>query len=335
MFAMIFRGATISMTALLVAGLMPFSGMSAEENGPISLESFQQWQKELSNWGRWGDKDEKGTLNLITPEVRKAAAALVEDGVSVSMAHNAIKSVELDASSPYEHRMLATGVNNEHAFAMDFVGVSYHGLGHTHLDAVCHMFMDGKLYNGYAKETVNDAGAEHLSVINIKDGVFTRGVLVDIPHLRGVPYLKPGTAIMPSELEAWEKKTGVTVREGDVVLVRTGRWARRAEKGAWDVGEEGAAGLHVTCAKWLRDRGVAAVGSDAALDAIPNFVKGVSQPLHALVLVAMGMPIFDNCDLQRVSAEAAKRNRWTFLLTASPLAVDGATGSPLNPIAVF
>lgn len=330
---MIYRGATFCLIALV--GLASFPAASAEENGPIALEEFQQWQKELSNWGRWGDADEKGTLNLITPEVRKAAAGLVTEGVTVSLSHDYITQVEADVSSPFEHRMLATGVNNQHAFSVDYFGVEFHGLGHTHLDAVCHMFMDGKLYNGFAKETVNDEGAQHCDVKNLKDGIFSRGVLVDIPHLRGVPYLEPGTAIMPSELEAWEKKTGVTVREGDVVLIRTGRWARRAEKGAWKVREEGAAGLHVTCAKWIRDRGVAVVGSDAALDAIPNYVEGVSQPLHALVLVAMGMPILDNCDLQAVSAEAAKRNRWTFLLTASPLAVEGGTGSPLNPIAVF
>jgi kynurenine formamidase len=166
----------------------------------------------------------------------------------------------------------------------------------------------------------------------MKQGIFTRGVLMDIPRLKGVSYLEPGTPIYPEDLDAWEKKAALRVRPGDVVLIRTGRWARRATKGPWS-GE--LAGLHVTSARWLKNRDAAVLGSDAAQDVMPSGVDGVRQPIHLLVLVAMGMPILDNIDLEALSEAAAARKRWDFLLTASPLAVPGATGSALNPIAVF
>lgn len=166
----------------------------------------------------------------------------------------------------------------------------------------------------------------------MRNGIFTRAVLFDIPLLKGVPYLEPGTAIYPEDLEAWEKRAGVRVKAGDVVLIRTGRWARRAEKGPWS-GD--LAGLHVTATRWLKSRDVAVLGGDSAQDVMPSGVDGVRQPVHLLVLVAMGMPILDNIDPEALSKAAQQRKRWEFLLTTSPLAVPGATGSPLNPIAIF
>ena len=141
-------------------------------------------------------------------------------------------------------------------------------------------------------------------------------------------------ALYPEDLDAWEKKTGIKVRSGDVIFIRTGRWARRKAKGPWDIANN-AAGLYATCAKWIKDRDVAMVGSDAASDVMPSGVNGVVQPIHQLLLNAMGVAIFDNCDLEAVSQAAAQRNRWEFMLTAAPLAVPGGTGSPLNPIATF
>ena len=157
---------------------------------------------------------------------------------------------------------------------------------------------------------------------------------MDIPRLKGVKYLEPKTPIYPEDLEAWEKQAGVKVGAGDVVFIRTGRWARRAEKGPWDIANE-SAGLHASCVLWLRQRDVAMVGSDAASDLMPSGIEGVQQPIHQLLLVAMGVMIFDNCDLEALSEAAASRRRWEFLLTAAPLPVTGGTGSPLNPIATF
>ncbi len=306
----------------------------AQDIEPVSKAQFDEWMHDLSNWGRWGDDDQLGTLNLITPDVRKRAAGLVEDGVPVSLAHNLIKTRQPDVSSPLSHTMRPSGVNNPGVFAGDQLQIYFHGYAHTHMDAVCHMFVDGKLYNGYEQSSVAEDGAEHLSIIEAKKGIFTRGVLFDIPSLKGVPYLEPGAAIYPADLDAWEKKIGIKVEPGDVVLIRTGRWARRADKRPWNVAM-GSAGLHSSCAKWLKDRGAAVLGSDVASDILPSPVEGISHPIHALVLVAMGMPIFDNCDLLELSKEAKKRGRWHFLLTVAPLAVEGGTGSPTNPIAIF
>jgi kynurenine formamidase len=168
----------------------------------------------------------------------------------------------------------------------------------------------------------------------MKGGIVTRGVLMDIARLRGVEYLEPGTAIYPEDLEAWEAATGIRVGPGDAVFVRSGRWARRAAQGPWATGRL-AAGLHASVAPWLHQRGVAILGSDYTNDALPSGIEGVSMPIHQLTLVAMGMPLFDNLDLEAVAVAAADRGRWEFLLVAAPLAVPGGTGSPLNPLAIF
>jgi kynurenine formamidase len=299
----------------------------------MTKSDVDRWMHDLSNWGRWGKNDQIGSVNLITAAKRKAAAALVTDGVSISLAHNAETEKAPDNSSPFVHKMLSTGAHPEGQFVLDEYSVAYHGYAHTHMDALSHMAWEGKMYNGFPQTDVTDRGAKELAVTGYKNGIFTRGVLIDIPRLKGVPYLEPSTAIYPEDLDAWEKKSGVKIGRGDVVFIRTGRWARRAAKGPWDPAN--IAGLYASCAKWLKDRDVAMVGSDAATDVMPSGVPGVVQPMHQLLLVAMGTPIFDNCDLETVAVESAKRNRWVFLLTAAPLPVPGGTGSPLNPIATF
>lgn len=298
----------------------------------LTKADFEKLMKELSNWGRWGKDDELGALNLITPAKRIAAAKLVRDGVTVSLSHAAEKEKAADNPRPFVHEMLSTAATPGAQSHSDQFTVAHHGLAHTHIDSLCHFFWDGKMYNGIPREVVAQSGAAKLSVYNMRQGIFTRAVLMDIPRLKGVPYLEPGTPIYPEDLDAWEKKAGVRVEPGDVVLIRTGRWKRRAEKGPWS-GD--LAGLHMTSAKWLKSRDAAILGSDAAQDVMPSGVDGVRQPIHLLVLVAMGMPILDNVDLEALSEAAASRKRWAFLLTTSPLAVPGATGSALNPIAIF
>jgi kynurenine formamidase len=167
-----------------------------------------------------------------------------------------------------------------------------------------------------------------------KQGVVTRGVLVDIARLRGVEYLEPGTAIYVEDLEAWERETGIRIGQGDVLLVRAGRWARRADEGAWATARLGA-GLHVSVAPWLHERGVAMLGSDYINDVVPSGVDGIGLPIHQLTLVSMGLWLFDNLDLERVAEVAAEQGRWEFMLVAAPLAVPGGTGAPLNPVAIF
>jgi kynurenine formamidase len=323
---------------LLVSGLSTIAIVSAraqqEARPRMTKEDVDRMMTELSNWGRWGKEDQLGAVNMITDAKRKQAAALVKEGVSISLARDTEKERANDNPSPYEHTMTLSGVNNRGQFSIDAFRISFHGYQHTHLDALCHMFWNGKMYNGFSQEEVTQKGAAKLAIQNLKQGIFTRGVLMDIPRLKGVKYLEPGTPIYPEDLEAWEKKAGLKLKAGDAVFIRTGRWARRAEKGPWDVSTN-SAGLHASCAKWLKARDVALLGSDAASDALPSGVEGLTHPIHQLALIALGVNIFDNCDLEALSEGAAKRNRWEFLLTAAPISLTGGTGSPLNPIATF
>ena len=325
--------ALAAVTLLLAAAT--FGPLRSQSARPVVTKAtVDQWMTELSNWGRWGKDDQIGALNLITATKRKQAAALVREGISVSLARSTEKEKAIDNPQPFQHEMNWTGTNTPGQFSLDTYTVLYHGYAHTHMDALCHMFYQGKMFNGFPQEMVTKDGAGKLAILNVKNGIFTRGILMDIPRLKGVKYLEPKTPIYPEDLDAWEKKAGVKVGPGDVVFIRTGRWARRAEKGPWNISAE-SAGLHASCAKWLRERDVAMVGSDAASDVMPSMVEGVTQPIHQLLLVAMGVMIFDNCDLEALSETAAGRKRWEFLLTVAPLAVTGGTGSPLNPIATF
>jgi len=293
---------------------------------PTDRATVDRWMTELSNWNRWGKTDQLGTVNLITPAKRKQAAALVKEGVTVSLSR--------DMDKTFGHTMIATGTDANPMFGMDTYTAKYHGQTMTHFDALSHMFVNGKLYNGYAATEINQTGANQLAVLAYKNGFVSRAILMDIPRLKGVPYLDTKVAVYPADLEAWEKKAKVKVGPGDIVLVRTGHWARVAALGAYNT-DNGAAGMDPSCAQWFKQRDVAIVGSETHGEFKPSRVQGVPFPLHQLLLIAMGTPMFDNCDFEALATAAATRNRWEFMFSASALAVPGGTGSPLNPIAIF
>lgn len=323
-----------SLVTLAVLATLAFGQPGAAQSPTVTAETVRQWERELSNQGRWGPNDELGTLNLITPEHRVRAAALVRAGISVSLSHDYLKERAEDATSPWEHELLGSPRSG---FLSDRYAIAYHGYAHSHMDALCHNSSGGLMYNGISRETVDTLSSDacvRLGIHNAKQGVVTRGVLIDIPRLKGVEYLEPGTAIYVEDLEAWERQTGVRVGPGDVLLVRAGRWARREETGPWATGRLGA-GLHASVAPWLRERGVAMLGSDYINDVLPSQVEGVAMPIHLLTLVTMGMWLFDNLDLEAVADVAAEQGRWEFMLVAAPLAVPGGTGAPLNPVAIF
>jgi len=320
----------ITMTVVLSMG----EAAVAQSREKMTKADVDALIAELSNWGRWGEDDQLGALNLITPEKRKAAAALVREGISVSLARNVEKKQAVDNPDPFKHTMLLVGRGSDSPWASDNISVAFHGYAHTHMDSLCHLFYRGKMYNGFSRDEVMQSGAAKLSIDNIKQGIFTRGILIDIPRLRGERFLEPGSAIYPEELDAWEKHAGLKVESGDVVFIRTGRWKRRDLTGPWDI-ERGLAGLHASCARWLKQRDIAMLGSDSASDVIPSGIDGVTHPIHLLTLHAMGVHIFDNCDLEDLSETTGRLQRWDFLLTASPIPVEGGTGSPLNPIASF
>jgi kynurenine formamidase len=300
----------------------------APSRAPRNAAEFDELFQKVSNWGRWGKDDQLGSVNLITPEKRKQAAALVKTGQTVSLAHNPLTERAEDNNNPFEHTMLRG--NN-----MDRYAVTYHGYAHSHIDALCHFLYKEQTYNGFPRAEVNtDKGCAKLGIDNLKNGIVTRGVLIDIPRLRGVEYLEPGTPINAEEVEAWEKKAGVKIGSGDAILLRTGRWARRAKVGPWNVAQS-AAGFHASIATWIKARNVAIVGSDAGEDVTPSQVEGVALPVHTLLITAMGINLLDNHDLEALSEAASRLNRWDFMITIAPVPVTGGTGFPVNTIATF
>ncbi len=321
----------MALVCLTTACVLP--GAGAQTTEAVSRAEFDRWMSDISNWGRWGKEDELGTLNLITEKKRLAAARLVRDGVPVSMALDMNTQRDALNANPFEHT-LSVSTFGGHQVAGDVYSVEYHGFAHSHMDGLPHFIHKGKMYNGFTVDMLKPDGAERLGIHNAKNGIFTRGILVDMPRLKGVNFLEPGTAVTVSDLEAWERKTGIRVGSGDVLLIRTGRWECVRQRGQWNFLEK-AAGSHASIAKWLKARDVAVIGSDGVSDVMPSNVEGLANPLHELVLVGLGMPILDNLDLDAVAKAAKERNRWEFLFVGAPLRVRGGTGSPLNPIALF
>ena len=314
---------------LVVAIALPTAAVSIRGQSTTRAE-FGRWKTELSNWGRWGKDDQIGALNLITPAKRRQAAALVREGVSVSLSRDADTQKAIDNPDPFEHRMIAIGA--------DRMGVIPHGVAHTHLDSLAHIHYDGVFYNGYKpdEKAVMKNGHTRNSIINLKNGIFTRGILVDLPLLKGVPYLEPGTPVTAQDMDAWEKFAGVKIGAGDALFLRTGRWARRAKLGPFDQNRTGKrSGPNASMIPWLKQRDVALLGGDVPPSLAPTDVEGETGAVHDFALVYLGVHIFDNCDLEALAAAAQARKRWEFLLTVAPLAIPGATGSPTNPIATF
>src|SRR5229473_5229596 len=313
------RAFALSLLVLLIVGLA--GGKLSSQTAPthaVSGAEYERWKKDISNWGRWGKDDEIGALNLITPEKRKQAAGLVREGFSVSLAGDADTVQAVDNPNPYDVKMLAIG--------NDRIGVAYHGIAHTHLDSLAHINDNGVFYNGYKPDADTVLKQRHSknSIHNVKNGIFTRGVLIDIPRLKGVPYLEPSSPIYVEDLEAWEKKAGVKVSAGDALFVRTGRWARRAAKGPWDISKD-EAGLHASVVPWLKQRDVALLAGDAPQSVMPS---ELGRTVHDFGIIYLGLHMLDNADLDPLAEACAARNRWEFLVVIAPLPIVGGTGSP-------
>lgn len=310
--------------------------------GDVTSARMDEIFEKVKNWGRWGAEDQAGALNLITPQKRAAAAKAVRSGEIVSCARELPVAPNAENPTPALHMMVmagdacdATGVPGLET-AMDFVGVAFHGMAVSHIDALCHVFVRGQMYNGFPASDVKSIGALRNSIMVAREGIVSRGVLLDIPRLRGVPWLEGGASIGPDELAAAEREQNVRVEPGDILLVAGGRDARREREGPWNPQEGGIAGLHPECIPWLHERDVAVLGSDGVSDPLPG--AGIERwpiPVHQCALVAMGVHLLDNLMLGRLLEACARQRRWDFLFTVAPLRVDRGTGSPVNPIAVF
>jgi kynurenine formamidase len=225
-------------------------------------------------------------------------------------------------------------------YAMDYLAMACHGDCHSHVDALCHVSYKGFTYNGKrASAVVTSRGATQQDITSYATGLVGRGILLDVPRLRGVGWLEPGTAVTRAELETCERSEGVRLGAGDILVFRTGHHRRRLELGPWSndypPAGEGKAGLHVDTIPWMHERRVAAFLPDGDGETVPSTVDGLADPIHPLQITAMGMLAADSLQLEELANACEAEGRFEFLVVGLPLRIPSGTGSPWNPIAIF
>ena len=300
------------------------AGQPASNVSSVTKDQFEKWMTELSNWGRWGKDDERGALNLITADKRRQAGALVKSGTTVSLSREIPRALAPKGPGP---RPIVQGGSFAHVFFTmaapagdgDFLferqEIEYHGGTLSHFDALCHVAYKGKNYNGFVyKEIVTmDGGCAKLSVTSAKDGIVTRGILLDIPETR----------VRRADIDAWEKKTGLRISSGDALLLRTKRPG----------GKPGLGGYEPSLIPFLKERDIALLGADVPQEG--GQIPGVSIPMHFFTLVALGVNLLDNLALDELAETANTLKRWEFMLVVEPLRVQNGAGAAVNPVAVF
>ena len=292
----------------------------------------------LSNWGRWGPDDELGTLNLITNEKRAQAGRLVREGISVSCSRLIVPDLVPDTvHRPPMHYMVQSGESAPdvgRGATSDFIGIYFHGHTTTHVDSICHEFRDGKMYNGKPRSVVSVENKATFGGIQVvRDGVVTRGVLLDFAKLKGKEWLEAGEGIFPEDLDEAERDQGVRVEEGDALLLRTG-WAKKREVMGPEIPWP-RPGLHAASLPWLHQRGVSIIVADASQDVYPGGYSSLRVPIHEVGIGAMGLWLIDSADFEDLAKVCGELNRWEFMFIVAPLRWKGATGSPANPLAIF
>jgi kynurenine formamidase len=304
----------------------------------LSASEFRKLFAEVTNWGHWRERPELGALHFITAERIAAAAGLVRRGMTVSLGRPLDTEGRIDNPEPARHEMTLLpdadiGLGSLR-FTKDYVGVDYHNEGHSHIDALCHVAYEGRFYGGVPDTEVTSRGAAAGAIGLLRDGLVGRGVLLDIPRLRGVHWLEPGDHVFPEDLDAAERAQGVNVEAGDILLVRTGHARRQSEVTPWDTSAH-KAGLHPSAARFLAERRVAALGSDGNNDTAPSTTEGVAFPIHVLAINAMGIHLVDYLQFEDLVPACEAAERWEFLFVAAPLRIVGGSGSPVNPIAIL
>ena len=311
-------------------------------------EQIFKWYDELSNWGRWGKDDLMGTLNLITPQKRLQAGALIKEGINVSCAYPIrFNEHNLDDGHPEPRHYMTNMPPAE--LAPDFVGnsgsgdivvLNCHGLTLTHLDSPSHYLFKPSVdrpltgFNGLPRSVITPRGIERGAVTLAGGGIVSRGVLLDIARLRNVDWLEPGTPIFPEDLEEAEAKQGIKVEPGDILCIRTGHGKRKRAEG-WNSRPGEQAGPDGACLPWLRQRDVAVLACDTANDWIPKPETQITRPIHCIGIPGIGMWLIDGADYEELGEHCARLNRWEFMLVIPPLKLNGGTASPVNPIAIL
>ena len=306
----------------------------SDDAPPLTMKEFDALFRRLRDATVWGPDDRRGALNNLTPLHVVAAVREVRSGHTVSLAAPIETVASEDNPEPCNHEMAgdvgepATGPGLH--FAMDSLAMNVHGNADSHIDALCHVIFNRTLYNGVDPGTEATA----LSIDVARDGIVGRGVLLDIPRVRGVSWLEPGDHVTLADLEAAERAQQVRISTGDILFVRVGHRQRRDELGAWDAARA-RAGLHPTALLLLAERGVAAMGSDGNNDTAPSITAGVDFPVHVLAINAMGLHLLDYLRFEELAARCVEAGRWSFLCVIAPLRLPSATGSPVNPIAIL
>jgi kynurenine formamidase len=304
----------------------------------LSAGEFRALYDRVKHMSLQGPADRRGALNNISSSQVVAAASGVWRGRAVSLGAPMESEVALDNPDPVVHQMTHTGISSGPAsglsFAMDRVTLNIHGNADSHIDALCHVIFDGILYNGLRPGAVTAAGTTELSIEVAGSGIVGRGVLLDIPRVRGVPWLEPGDHVTADDLIAAEAAQEIRIEPGDLLFVRVGHGTRRRTLGPWDAANA-RAGLHPAAVELLAERRIAALGSDGNNDTAPSAAEDVDFPVHVLAVNAMGLHLMDWLQFDDLVAVCEELNRWSFLCVVAPLRLRAATGSPVNPIAIF
>jgi hypothetical protein len=288
-----------------------------------------------SNWGRWGPDDSAGTINLITTEKRVEAASMVKSGRAVSLSRPWDTIGKPGNWNPAQH-FVQSGVD----FSADYIGIRFHGYATTHVDSLCHIFWESKMWNGKPAEDVTSFGARSGDVAAWSNGITTRGVLVDIPRHRGVDYVAVDEPVRGYEIEEAAAHQGVELRPGDALCVYSGREKFFAAHPEYTPGVRPQAGLQVDCVPVLKERDVSILVWDQ-MDHRPTPYAMFEEPpraggpVHVFAIVYLGLPLLDNSLLEPLADACAEEGRYEFMLTVNPLHIPGGTGSPVNPIAVL
>jgi kynurenine formamidase len=295
---------------------------------PPTQDRAEGYFKELNNWGRWGDADQRGTVNLITPAKRQAAQALVKTGRTVSLARDVAPQPVYMYSATFPSKRERADV------VLDRFDMVYHGFWITHIDALCHVAWDGELYNGRPfADSLSVAGATWCPIDPLFDGITSRGVLLDVAAGRKEGYVTVGHPVTPRELEETARRQGVRVEPGDVVVVRSGDEVFRREHPDWVPRVSPHPGLHLSCLEWFRAKDIAAISWDM-MDERPIGYAGFGMGVH-LAIPFLGLALVDNTNPERLAAACNEMGRHEFLFTASPLRLIGSTGAPAHPLAIF
>jgi len=293
---------------------------------------FDEIYSKVNNKNKWGSGDRLGTINYITNEKVLSALKIPIEGVSVSLGFNMvddstrINNSSYDRFSNFSYKQIFAE-HNGYNWIIDNYEIAYHGFTHSHIDGINHLSKNGEMYNGITDPNI-------LGVDNYKNGIISKGVLIDVPLLHNKEYVEAGYKVTLKDILDFEKKYDIKIEKGDVLLIRTGRWIEKQKKGDWDFPKK-AAGIHYNIIPLLSEREIAVLGSDGTNDSHPPLIKEEGSPIHMLTIVAMGMPLLDNLNLEELSKKAIEANKWEFLISLQPLRFEGGTGSPLNALAIF